>query len=96
MPIFNLVCMACGRKKQLFRAQGWTSQQEEVHCPGCSTRMERDPRAANTGAIVKETIDNGAMVKPLERFADAERLHKERVEIEDAAQKGKDLGKVVL
>jgi predicted nucleic acid-binding Zn ribbon protein len=95
MPIFNLICNACGRKRRVVRAQGWKSTQEEVRCPECSTRMERDASASAQSAMVKETIDNGAMVKAVERFADGERLAKDRVQIEDALAKGKDPGRVI-
>jgi DNA-directed RNA polymerase subunit RPC12/RpoP len=95
MPIFNLICMNCGKKRRVVRAQGWTSLQEEVRCSECSTRLERDPSGSGPAALVKEVIDNGVMTKPLERFADAERLHKERIEVEEAAQKGQDSGRTI-
>lgn len=42
----------------------------------CGKRMRSGP-AAPTSQVV-EKLDNGAMVRPLERLADAERLYAER------------------
>ena len=38
--------------------------------------MERNPHPP--GATVKETLDNGAMKRKIERFRDAEKLYKDR------------------
>lgn len=101
MPIFNLICLA-GHKRRVVRAQGWKSTDQTILCsvPGrggsiCCQRMERDPNATAVAAAVKEVIDTGVMVKALERQADAERLHKDRVQVEDALAKGKDPGSVI-
>jgi hypothetical protein len=80
----------------VLRPGGWKSTQEQVMClKGCSTPLERDSGAARQSTLVKEVIDNGAQVKALERMADAERLHADRVEIEDALAKGKDPGRKI-
>lgn len=57
--------------------------------------LERDTDASAVGALVKEVIDNGVQVRALERPADAERLHADRIEVENALVKGRDPGKVI-
>lgn len=104
MPVYNLICHF-GHKKRVLRPGGWKSTDEKLLCKAqvrgewcdedCGMPLERDSGSVSTGTVVKEVIDNGAMVKSLERFADAERLHKDRVEIEDALAKGKDPGRKI-
>jgi hypothetical protein len=101
VPIFNLICPQ-GHKRRVLRPQGWKSLDETLLCRvtlsdnhPCSQRLARDSSSGGPGALVKEVVDNGAMVKALERQADAERLHKDRVEIENALVKGTDPGKVI-
>jgi hypothetical protein len=101
MPLFNLVCPQ-GHKKRVLRPQGWKSTSEKVFCTvtcsdnhPCDLLLTRDGSSGGPGALVKEVVDNGAMVKSLERQADAERLHKDRVEIENALVKGTSTGKVI-
>jgi hypothetical protein len=103
MPIFNLIC-SLGHKKRVYRSAGWKSTSEELHCEAligvrfglqpCGERLVRDSGSSAPTTVVKEVIDNGVMVKSLERLADAERLHAEKTEIEDALAKGKDRGPV--
>jgi hypothetical protein len=100
VPIFNLRCDFCGTKKRVLRPQGWKPSADPIPCLGssaqaCGGLLERDPDASSVGTIVKESIDNGAQVRAVERFADAERLHGDRVEVEDALAKGKDPGRVI-
>jgi hypothetical protein len=47
----------------------------------CGCLMKRDTRGPSTH--VKERLDNGCMVKALERYADAERIFQERHENAD-------------
>lgn len=94
MPIFNLICSTCQKRRRVVRSQGWRAAAANESCvdPRCPGILERDSGASMPTTLVKETIDNGVMVKSLERLAEAERLHKDRVEIEDALAKGKDTG----
>lgn len=106
MPLFNLICPS-GHKKRVLRPQGWKSTSQDLRCEViflnhdtltetvCGGKLARDGSSGGPGALVKEVVDNGAMVKALERQADAERLHKDRVEIENALAKGTDPGKVI-
>jgi hypothetical protein len=96
MPIFNLKCVTCGRARKVLRSQGWRSTQEHVLCiSGCSEPLVRDPGGTLPTTIVKEVIDTGIQVKALERFADAERMHADKTEIEDALAKGKNTGRTI-
>jgi len=98
MPIYNLRCPKCWSTKRVVRSPGWKASEAKLPCTNwqkCGGIYERNSDAAQQSTLVKETIDNGVMVKSLERLADAERLHKDRVEIEDALQKGKDPGRPI-
>jgi hypothetical protein len=95
MPLFNLKCPACGSGERVFRNAGWKSNGDDpVRCRFCRTVMNREVQPPSTS--VKETIDNGVMPKALERPADAERLHKERIQTEDALRKGLPPPKTVV
>ncbi len=96
MPVFNLKCSACWTPRKAIRPPGWNfSEDKWLRCDNCgaSGTMVRDPVPPTT--LVKEVLDNGARVKALERLADAERLHKDRVEVEDALARGKDPGRTI-
>ncbi|MDE2103612.1 MAG: hypothetical protein KGL39_40615 [Patescibacteria group bacterium] len=46
--------------------------------------MDRQPKAPSSNVV--ETLDNGIMVRALERPAEAERLYKEHVQVKEAAK----------
>lgn len=43
----------------------------------CGRKLRRDPKGPS--AHLKETLDNGAMTRAVERFSDAEELNRDRV-----------------
>lgn len=69
MPLFNYKC-ECGRGKRVI-----AKQPQACFCK-CGQEMTRVVTAPSTST--KEVIDTGTMTKPLERYADATRLFKER------------------
>ncbi len=73
MAIIRYACPACGNRAAVFRT-GRTSS--PPMCPDCNSFMTRDARGP--GVVAMERLDNGVMAKPVERFADAEKLFKER------------------
>jgi hypothetical protein len=82
MPLFTLLCTKCGFTKKLLTTKKWgevltSNGQKDLLCPGCEkylmTRCGKGP-TTNT----KEKLDNGAMVRAVERYSNAEELFKER------------------
>lgn len=49
---------------------------EEVSCKECGALLLRE-RKADIGAMLVESLDNGAMPRRVERLADAERIYKD-------------------
>lgn len=93
MPLFNLRCSKCGEPRRALaddekevvglKHVRFDILQDHTHVAnlrptvlGCQGVMEREAIGPTTAQ--KEILDNGAMTRRLERFADAERLHKER------------------
>lgn len=82
MPKYNFTCSTCGARRTRIFLQPWrmqtiATQEASKRCPrGCTEPMGRDDPAVTTAVV--ETLDNGAMSRKVERFADAERLYKER------------------
>jgi hypothetical protein len=50
--------------------------EHEVQCNQCGDFMDRDPHPPSTR--ITETLDNGAMVRKVERPANAEEMYRER------------------
>lgn len=73
MPIFHFQCPGCGFR--LRKILGYIDE-NQVICPGCGQGANRVPSAPST--TVKEVLDNGLMIRPVERIADAERIFRER------------------
>lgn len=74
MPIYLYVCESCKtEKKKLLSPEDSKLQQSCLKCKG---NLKRTPQAPNTS--VKETLDNGIMVRKIERPANAQELYKER------------------
>ena len=70
MPIYFYLCPNCGLT--IIRVL----KQEEPTTPcDCGTDAKRTPKAPTTR--ITETLDNGVMVKKVERLADAEQIHDE-------------------
>ncbi len=86
MPLFQLQCSKCLVKERVladtepvgrlhtFKVFALGKQRTEV--VDCGGLMERVPTGPSSTQM--EVLDNGAMSRRLERFADAERLHQER------------------
>lgn len=73
MPSYNLRCSDCGASKT---RRFDVPQKFPVDTCACGGPMRRVPRPPTT--TVKESLDNGAMTKRVERFKDAERLYRDR------------------
>lgn len=73
MPAFCLKCKECGVFRRKL-AKTWALV--NLKCPDCDGEMERAPEGPATQ--VMESLDNGVMVRRVERFRDAERMYKER------------------
>lgn len=74
MPLYFYACEGCGKaRKKILTPEASKQPQACLECQGV---LKRTPRAPTT--TVKETLDNGIMVKRVERPADAQALFKER------------------
>jgi formylmethanofuran dehydrogenase subunit B len=75
MALFNLLCTKCGFscRKMAVRFDDLTTQ--NIVCK-CGYLMHRKMVGPSTS--VMERLDNGSMVKSLERYADAEQIFKDR------------------
>ena len=97
MPVFNLRCSACAHPRKAIRPPGWRFDTDPwLYCSSCGAKGAFVREVRPPTVIVKELLDDGARVKSVERLADAERLHKERLEIENAIAKGKAPDKTVV
>lgn len=68
MPIYFYLCPSCGLT--IIRVL----KKEEPTTPcDCGADAKRAPKAPTTR--ITETLDNGIMVRKLERLADAEQIH---------------------
>lgn len=78
MPLYNTTCPNCKyRKRFLTTGASFDSiSLEQKKCPKCGTELIRDGAGPSTS--VKEVLDNGAMPKAVERFADIEDMMAER------------------
>ena len=75
MPLFTLRCDACGRERRRILPRS----PEPEPCGGeCSGQLRRAPAGPSQNVV--ERLDNGSMVKALERPAEAERLYRERAD----------------
>ncbi len=72
MPIYFYSCGECGNQfKRLLPKEEKTSV-----CKVCGSAAQRAPQPPTTR--ITETLDNGVMVRKVERLADAEQIHRER------------------
>jgi putative FmdB family regulatory protein len=74
VPIYHFHCEACQAPTR--RLLAVADQRKPGVCPKCGGTLIRDYKAPSM--IVVERLDNGAMGKALERFADAEEVFRER------------------
>ena len=88
MPLFNLECPKGHFKKLLTSCQTFDKVPVEKKTCQCGELMTR--KATGPTSSVKERLDNGIMPKAVERFADTERLYKERNEKADPNAGGKN------
>ena len=75
MPLYNFECSNCGATKNKLLGSESEAQVACVICK-CGEFMER--RAVAPSARVTEVLDNGSMIRRVERLQDAERIYKER------------------
>lgn len=75
MPIFHARCHTCGGS-QRFLAASWSNIRPTTLLCECGGSYQREARGPSTQLL--ERLDNGAMVRAVERPADAERMHAER------------------
>lgn len=84
MPLFQVRCSKCKKVERILVDSLDMIPVDVKHCVplfgpnvvACDGTMERNATGPSTSQI--EVLDNGAMSRKLERYADAERLHKER------------------
>lgn len=77
MPLFNLKCPN-GHTRSILTIQSNFDKipVEKKKCKECSEIMTRN--ASGPTAAVKEKLDNGVMIRAVERLADAEKLYHDR------------------
>ena len=72
MPLYYFTCRKCSADVRRILTP---DQVSGAKCT-CGGNLKRTPRPPSTH--VMERLDNGVMKRALERFADAEELHRER------------------
>jgi transcription elongation factor Elf1 len=75
MPLYNFSCPVCGKATRRILVPE-DLDYTEVRCAKCDTIMEYSPKPPTTR--ITETLDNGAMVKKVERLSDAEEIYRDR------------------
>ena len=73
MALYRFKCPDCGTERSRI-AKAPTEQ--TCDCGGAMDRVPGVP-----GVSVVEKLDNGIMVRPLERLADQPRLHQEKIRL---------------
>lgn len=76
MPKYDLTCH-CGR--DVSKVLVGVADIADVVCSGCGAMGLMTRSGVGPSAHKVELLDNGVMGRRLERLADAERLHRERV-----------------
>lgn len=79
MPLFVMTCTACGHVQKNL---GLTTEVADagVPCKKCGALARRTPEVPSLHT--KERLDFGHQVKAVERFTDAEKLYKERSDLD--------------
>ena len=91
MPLFRFKCPVC--KVSQSRILDFTEANDaNIPCKtdGCSGKLVRTPKGPSSA--IKETIDNGVMVRKVETYPDVEKLVRDR----DLADPRRDRNKVPL
>lgn len=79
MPKYNLICKDCGlRQIRILLAPNGITMVECKKCGGKCKRLVKGPSSR-----VMEKLDNGSMVRAVERLANAEELSQERAKNSD-------------
>jgi hypothetical protein len=73
MPLYYYGCPTC--KNVCRRILDVDAAEHHIQICKCGLEMERADEGAR--ARITETLDNGVMVRKLERYADAENIYKE-------------------
>ncbi len=73
MPLYQFICSACAEQTRKILDAG---KQKEKHACKCGGELLRDASAPSTQTM--ETLDNGLMVRRIERLKDAEELYHDR------------------
>lgn len=81
MPIYHFTCGSCGKARR--RSLGAKESRTGLSCD-CGGTLSRTPAPPTSNTV--EVLDNGVMVKALERPAQAERLYKEHVRDQEKAK----------
>lgn len=81
MGLFAFSCPACGRVVRRVLAKAPAAPK----CPDCGNQTARTHQAPTSRNV--ESLDNGLMVRSLEREVDAEELFRERAE-KDTKERG--------
>ena len=76
MPLYNFVCLECRVSDRRMLTPAYATLPQE--CKECCGEMKR--RVNPPGTNLVEVIDDGRLVRAIERHPDAERLHRERVD----------------
>lgn len=74
MPLFYFFCEPC--QKRFFKLLKGDQAKGGYECPTCSKIAARAPQAPSSQVL--EVVDNGLMPRKIERYADAQRIFKER------------------
>jgi hypothetical protein len=75
MPLFYFTCKDC--KKTFTQILNWVGGTPLRRCE-CGGELGHSPKAPSTQT--KEVLDNGIMNRRLERFAEAEDLHRDHAD----------------
>jgi hypothetical protein len=75
MPLFYLKCKKCNKIKPILENKFELISEEKLTCR-CGEKLEHQSKGPSTTLL--EHLDNGAMLKPVERYSDAEELFKKR------------------
>jgi hypothetical protein len=75
MPLYTFACSECGATKRKLLENEAAAK---VACIICQCGMFMERFATPPTARVTEVLDNGSMVRKVERLQDAESIYKER------------------
>ena len=82
MPLFYGKCKTCSLEKKFLTLDGdWDSVPDIKKFCKCGGEIVRDARGM--ASSIKEVLDNGAMPRAVERFADIEEMKRERIKNSD-------------